>query len=170
MDQFHTESAANPDFNEILGRLLDIATAPGAISRATCRLAATRLMELASNRDADPQVRAEATEALRTLMGRLAPPVSDSAEIAHRHALRDDIQRFLERPDQPRTQPRPPEIPPGPPIGGCLIRRFAAPSPRERGEGSHARSLSPPARGEGGRRPGEGRRISINTVEFSAAR
>jgi hypothetical protein len=74
-------------------------------------------MDLASARDADAQVRAEATEALRTLTGRLASATSDPAEIAHRHALRDDIQRFLERPDQPRTQPRPPEVPPGPPIG-----------------------------------------------------
>jgi hypothetical protein len=117
MDQFHTENATNPDFNEVLSRLLDVATAPGAVSRATCRLATTRLMELASNRDADSQVRAEATEALRILMGRMGTATSDPSETAHRHALRDDIQRFLERPDQPRTQPRPPEIPPGPPIG-----------------------------------------------------
>jgi hypothetical protein len=117
MDRFHTENSANPDFNEVLGRALDVATASGAISRATCRLAATRLMDLASSRDADPQVRAEAAEALRTLMGRLGTATADPAEIAHRHALRDDIQRFLERPDQPRTQPRPPEVPPGPPIG-----------------------------------------------------
>ena len=74
-------------------------------------------MDLAANRDADPQVRAEASEALRTLAARLNAPSADLAEIAHRHALRDDIQRFLERPDQPRTQPRPPEVPPGPPIG-----------------------------------------------------
>jgi hypothetical protein len=117
MDQFHAENSANPDFNELLGRVLDVATASGAISRATCRLAATRLMDLASSRDADAQVRAEASEALRGLALRLAAPTTDLAEIAHRHALRDDIQRFLERPDQPRTQPRPPEIPPGPPIG-----------------------------------------------------
>ena len=117
MEEFHAENAANPDFNELLGRLLDVVTQPGAISRATCRLTATRLMDLANNRDADPQVRAEATEALRGLATRLAVPAADVAEIAHRHALRDDIQRFLERPDQPRTQPRPPAVPPGPPIG-----------------------------------------------------
>jgi hypothetical protein len=117
MDLFHAEDASNPDFNEVLGRLLDVVTHSGSISRATCRLAATRLMDLANNRDADPQVRAEASEALRGLASRLAAPTTDLAELAHRHALRDDIQRFLERPDQPRTQPRPPEIPPGPPIG-----------------------------------------------------
>ena len=117
MEQFHAENAANPDFNELLGRLLDVVTQSGAISRATCRLTATRLMELANNRDAAPQVRAEAAEALRRLTRKLANPSEDLAEIAHCHALRDDIQRFLERPDQPRTQPRPPEVPPGPPIG-----------------------------------------------------
>ena len=116
--QFHAEDAANPDFNEVLGRLLDVATAPGAISRATCRLAATRLMDLAANRDADPQVRAEASEGLRDSSVKPSDAgIRDDAELAHRHALRDDIERFLERPDQPRTQPKPPEVPPGPPIG-----------------------------------------------------
>jgi hypothetical protein len=118
MDQFHAENAANPDFNEVLQRLADISTRrDGAITRATCRLMTTRLMELASNRDANPQVTAEATEALRTLLERLANATGDVAEVAHRHALREDIQRFLERPDHPRTQPRPPAVPPGPPIG-----------------------------------------------------
>ena len=117
MDEFHAENAANPDFNEVLTRILTVVTRPGALTRATCRLTATRLMDLANNRDADAQVRAEASEALRRLSSRLAAPAAGVAEIAHRHALRDDIQRFLERPDQPRTQPRPPEIPPGPPIG-----------------------------------------------------
>jgi hypothetical protein len=117
MELFHAESAQYPDFTELLDRLVDLVIRPGAISRATCRLAATRLMELASSRDADAQVRAEATEALRSLAARLANSPNEPAEIAHRHALRDDIQRFLERPDQPRTQPRPPEVPPGPPIG-----------------------------------------------------
>jgi len=117
MEQFHAESAQYPGFTEVLDKLVDQMTRPGAISRATCRLTATRLMELAANRDADPQVRAEASEALRTLVTRLGGRATEAAEIAHRHALRDDIQRFLERPDQPRTQPRPPEVPAGAPIG-----------------------------------------------------
>jgi len=118
MEQFHSENAQDPGFTELLDRLVDLQTRPtGAITRATCRLAATRLMDLATSRAADAQVRAEATEALRKLAGRLANATTDAAEIAHRHALREDIQRFLERPDQPRTQPRPPEVPAGPPIG-----------------------------------------------------
>jgi uncharacterized protein DUF4953/uncharacterized protein DUF5117 len=122
--QFHAEDAANPSFNEVVNDVLDVVTKResgyrGAITRGSARVAATRLMDLAANRDADPQVRAEASEGLRRLIVRLNDAgIRDDAEIAHRHALRDDITRFLERPDQPRTQPKLPEVPPGPPIGG----------------------------------------------------
>jgi len=121
--QFHAENPSNPGFNDLLDDIFDVVTRRemgyrGAITRATARLTATRLMELAANRDADAQVRAEASEGLRRLAGRLGDAgLHDAAELAHRHSLRDDIERFLERPDQPRTQPKPPEIPPGPPIG-----------------------------------------------------
>ena len=118
MDEFHSENAQYPAFTELLDRLVDLETRDaGAITRATSALAVTRLMDLASMRDADAQVRAEAAEGLRRMARKLGTASTDPAEIAHRHALRDDIQRFLERPDQPRTQPRPPEVPPGPPIG-----------------------------------------------------
>jgi hypothetical protein len=122
--QFHAEDAANPDFNEVIDDVIAAVTRResgyrGAITRATARLTATRLMDLAANRDADPQVRAEASEGLRRFTSKLADAgIRDEAELAHRHALHDDITRFLERPDQPRTQPKLPEVPPGPPIGG----------------------------------------------------
>ncbi|MDP9362045.1 MAG: zinc-dependent metalloprotease, partial [Acidobacteriota bacterium] len=121
--QFHAEDASNPDFNEIVSDVIAAATRResgyrGSITRATARLAATRLMDLAANRDADPQVRAEASEGLRRFAAKLSDAgIRDDAELAHRHALRDDIERFLARPDQPRTQPKLPEVPPGPPIG-----------------------------------------------------
>ena len=122
LDRFHAESSANPGFPEVLNDLIAVATREesgvgASIRRATARLFAVRTMELAANRDADLQVRAEASEALRKLAARLAPAATDSSEIAHRHALREDIERFLARPDQPRIQPRLPEVPPGPPIG-----------------------------------------------------
>ncbi|HEV7572704.1 MAG TPA: zinc-dependent metalloprotease [Thermoanaerobaculia bacterium] len=122
--QFHAEDSANPSFNEVVNDVLEVVTKRetgyrGAITRGSARLAATRLMDLAENRDVDPQVRAEASEGLRRFIVRLADAnIRDNAELAHRHALRDDINRFLERPDQPRTQPKLPEVPPGPPIGG----------------------------------------------------
>jgi hypothetical protein len=121
--QFHAEDAANPDFNEIINDVIATVTRResgyrGAITRASARLAATRLMNLAANADADPQVRAEASEGLRRLAEKLTDAgIRDDAEVAHRHAMRDDIERFLARPDQPRAQPKLPEVPPGPPIG-----------------------------------------------------
>lgn len=122
MEQFHAENDQNPGFPELLSALVDVVTRRGTgyrglITRSTARLAATRLMELANARDADPQVRAEAAEALRSIGVRLANAGTEPAEIAHRHALREDIERFLARPDQPRVQPRPPAVPSGPPIG-----------------------------------------------------
>jgi len=122
--QFHAEDGANPDFNEVVDDIIATVTRReagyrGAITRAAARLTATRLMDLAANRDADPQVRAEASEGLRRFAAKLNDlGIRDDAELAHRHALRDDITRFLERPDSPRTQPKLPEVPPGPPIGG----------------------------------------------------
>src|SRR4051794_2614337 len=122
--QFHAEDVANPSFNEVVNDVLGVVTRSesgyrGAITRGSARLTATRLMELAANRDADPQVRAEASEGLRRFIVRLTDAgIRDDAELAHRHALRDDITRFLDRPDAPRTQPKLPEVPPGPPIGG----------------------------------------------------
>jgi hypothetical protein len=121
--QFHAEDAANPDFNEVVNDVIAAVTRrekgyAGSITRAMARLAATRLMNLAANADADPQVRAEASEGLRRLSAKLSDAgIRDEAELAHRHAMHDDIERFLARPDQPRTQPKLPEIPPGPPIG-----------------------------------------------------
>ena len=122
--QFHAEDAANPSFNEVINGVFDAVTKRdsgyrAAITRGSARLTATHLMDLAANRDADPQVRAEASEGLRRFIVRLSDAgIRDDGELAHRHALRDDITRFLDRPDQPRTQPKLPEARPGPPIGG----------------------------------------------------
>jgi hypothetical protein len=121
--QFHAEDAANPDFNEVVNDIIATVTRResgyrGAIARASARLTATRLMNLSANADADPQVRAEASEGLRRLAAKLSDAgVRDEAEVAHRHAMRDDIERFLARPDQPRALPKLPDVPPGPPIG-----------------------------------------------------
>jgi hypothetical protein len=75
-------------------------------------------MDLAAADNADPQVRAVASLALRNLASALEKPrtESDQTEIAHRIATREDIQQFLLRPDAPRKHPVPPPIPPGPPI------------------------------------------------------
>jgi hypothetical protein len=76
-------------------------------------------MDLAASGDADPQVRAQAAESLRKLSADLAasPANAEEIETAHRRATRDDIERFLARPDEPRRRTTPPPAPPGPPIG-----------------------------------------------------
>jgi small-conductance mechanosensitive channel len=99
---------------EVLNALINTAAQQGAVTRATRTLIMTRLAQLANNREADPQARAEAFDGLRRLTSALSA-VTDVAENAHRRATRDEIERFLARPEawQP---PVIPAIPPGPPI------------------------------------------------------
>lgn len=118
--QFRAENAQNPSLTGVLESAIDASMGSGTgyraeIGRATRVLLATRLMDLAANANADPQVRAEATEALRRFRGRLTD-VADLAELAHRRALRDDIDRFFACPAEPRKPTPPPPIPAGPPI------------------------------------------------------
>jgi hypothetical protein len=77
----------------------------------------TRLMDVAANSEAAPQVRAVATQALRDLSAMLTASTAAATDVAHRRAARDDIERFLTRPDQPRKQTTPLSSPPGDPIG-----------------------------------------------------
>lgn len=123
--EFHARDRANPDFKDVVAALItrtwkSAATRDAyqaAISRAVQSLAVTRLMDLAANAEAAPQVRATATEALRELAEYLKPPSLDPLNTAHRRSVRDDIERFLARPDQPRKQTAPIPPPPGDPIG-----------------------------------------------------
>lgn len=121
--EFHAEDAANPSMAEVDDALIRSVTASrsgyaGSITRAVRSLVATRLMDLASNTDADPQVRAQAAESLRKLSAALGGSLrgGEEIEIADRRATHDDIERFLARPDEPRKHIPEPEIPPGPPI------------------------------------------------------
>jgi hypothetical protein len=126
LNGFHAQNAANPDFKQVLDALIArtwLAPMPrdayhAAIARAVQSLTVTRLMDIAANADAAPQVRAAATQTLRALSERITPPgVADAAEFAHRRATSDDIERFLTRPDAPRKQSAPLPIPQGDPIG-----------------------------------------------------
>lgn len=119
---FHARNSANPDFKEVVDALvartwkapLPVDDYQAAIARAVQSLVATRLMELAADDDASPGVRASATETLRSLSAWLAAPATTTA---HRRATRDDIERFLARPDATRKQTAPFPPPPGDPIG-----------------------------------------------------
>jgi len=122
--EFHAENPANPSLASVLDDVIGVAVRydrayAGAITRATRALLLRRLTELADNPDADAQVRAEASAALRRFSSRLAAlmPAEDGSEAASRRAVREEIDRFLNRPAEPRKQPAPPAIPPGPPIG-----------------------------------------------------
>jgi hypothetical protein len=124
--QYHSRNAANPDFKEVTDALVRhtwFLAQPrdayqGAIARAVQSLTVTRLMDLAANDTAAPQVRAVATQALRELQDRLkAPAPANAIDEAHRRATLDDIERFLTRPDAPRKRTTPLQAPPGDPIG-----------------------------------------------------
>jgi hypothetical protein len=99
---------------DVLDALIGAASRQGPISRATRTLIMTRIAQLANNKDADPQARAEAFDGLRRLSSALGAS-TDAAENAHRRATRDEIERFLARPEAWQA-PTIPAVPPGPPI------------------------------------------------------
>ena len=87
------------------------------IQRAIQSLVVSRLMDLAANDRAQPQVRSVATESLRSLMTALKRSPATGEPAAHFRSTVDDIERFLTRPDAPRKQTAPLATPPGDPIG-----------------------------------------------------
>ena len=122
--EFHSHDRANPDFKEVVDELINRtwkSRAPkdghrAAIARAVQSLAVSRLMDLAANPDASPDVRATATEGLRELSTFLKRP-SPTIPAAHRRATADDIERFLSRPDATHRKTDSLGTPAGDPIG-----------------------------------------------------
>jgi hypothetical protein len=119
--QHASMNTASPGFDDVVGALIQATWgAPRPldgygrlIQEAVQSLTATRLMDLAANESASPQVRAIATSGLQRIAlvaGRLATPHASTARL--------DIDRFLKRPENPykRTDPLP--LPAGEPIGG----------------------------------------------------
>jgi hypothetical protein len=124
--QFHSLDKSNPDFREVVDALVTRTWrdhAPHdeyqtAVERAVQSLVVARLMDLAADDTASPQVRGVATEALRTLKdGDTGISVRDDAHGIHLRSTREEIERFLARPDAPRKRTPPPPTPPGDPIG-----------------------------------------------------
>ena len=123
--EFHSRDNTNPDFKEIVDALMGATwkapaqknTYHSEIARAVQNVTVSELMELAADSTAAPQVRAVATQALRELNAWLKLPASAAVNVAHRNATRDDIERFLARPDAVRKQTAPLTTPPGDPIG-----------------------------------------------------
>ena len=125
MIDFNARNKANPHFREVVVALVKAtwgtpysANANGAaVQRAVQSLTVSRLMDLAANTNAHPQVRSAATEALRLLLAKLKRGAETGDNAAHYRATADDIERFLTRPDAPRKQTMPLAAPPGDPIG-----------------------------------------------------
>ena len=127
LELFHARDAANPGFEEVIRALLrhtwglPSGRGPGAqetaegqlgeVRRAVQWLVATRLMDLGASPEAAPGVRAVATSGLRRLAAQLAARMD-----AHSRDIRDEIERFLTRPNTPRTPTPPPPVPAGEPI------------------------------------------------------
>lgn len=124
MIEFNAQNAKNPHFKETVDQLiLRIWKTPAPVNRyhaailgAEQSLLVQRLMDLAANNEAAPQVRATANEALYQL--------NESLKIGLRRApngqyrlIQQDIERFLTRPDMPRTKTPVLPIPQGEPIG-----------------------------------------------------
>ncbi len=121
----NARNKANPHFREVVAALIKATwQAPAqadanlaVIQRAVQSVTVSRLMDLAANERAQPQVRSIAADALRMLLAAIkrSPAPGDSG--AHFRSTADDIERFLTRPDAPRKQTTPLATPPGDPIG-----------------------------------------------------
>jgi hypothetical protein len=133
---FHPERAARmvqqkalypdlPGLGEILRDYADALFGPSfsdpyeaEINRAVERVFVARIMALAA-RAPMSQVRAFATQGLTGILDRMETTGSgtDAADQAHHLLLRQDIERFLERPQEAISTPGAPAPPPGSPIG-----------------------------------------------------
>ena len=121
----NARSRTSPHFSEAVDALIkavwNSAAATNAneaaIQRAVQSLTVNRLMDLAANSNANSEVRAVATEALRSLAGSLKQTSLGGMAGAHNRFTVDEIERFLARPAEPRKPTQPLPTPPGDPIG-----------------------------------------------------
>lgn len=124
LDQYAADKAS-PGFREVVDALIKAtwgSPAPANAREAEIEcgiesLVVTRLMELAADADARPQVRAIATNALRSLAASLKRTRSVGDAAAHDRSTVEDIERFLSRPFEPTKRTPPLATPPGDPIG-----------------------------------------------------
>ncbi|MDX2031315.1 MAG: zinc-dependent metalloprotease [Blastocatellia bacterium] len=121
--EYHAHNPANPDLKEVLDAILAAtwrAPAPQngyhrAIQRSVQNATVKKLIDLAGDEAVSPLVRAEAAGALRALSASLK---TTAGADNHRLAAREEIERFLNRPDAVRPPSRALPTPPGDPIGG----------------------------------------------------
>ncbi|MDQ3213148.1 MAG: zinc-dependent metalloprotease [Acidobacteriota bacterium] len=121
--QHAARDARSPDFSEVVRELVRATwsvrpPADGygrAILREVQSLTVTRLMDLAANAGASPQVRSTAAAGLRAIVA-----ATRAAASAHAAGTREDIERFLRRPEAPEKRTPPLPTPAGEPIGGQI--------------------------------------------------
>jgi hypothetical protein len=124
MIEFNAEDKKYPHFSETVNALIKrVWQSPvptnnyhAAILEAEQRLLVERLMDLAANSDASPQVRAVANEGLYQINENLKTELRRTSNAQHR-LIQQDIERFLTRPDAPRTRTPILPTPGGEPIG-----------------------------------------------------
>ncbi|HEX7048818.1 MAG TPA: zinc-dependent metalloprotease [Longimicrobiales bacterium] len=123
---FHARDAANPSFDEVVGRLIDGTwgaersgdAGAAALNRVAERAVLDGLIALAGDGRATVEVRGIAEWHLAGLADRLESSATDDpVEAAHRALAVRDIRRFLERRDAPTAPSEPRAVPPGTPIG-----------------------------------------------------
>jgi uncharacterized protein DUF4953/uncharacterized protein DUF5117 len=117
----HGRDAAVPGFGDVVTALVQktwggVKPADGygqAVQETVQDVLVERLMDLAADGDASPQVRAQAAAGLRRIK-----TMTRTIATAHAAAARDDITRFLARPSEPYRKTAPLPVPAGEPIGG----------------------------------------------------
>jgi hypothetical protein len=81
-------------------------------------------MELAADSAANPEARVAASQTLRDLRSYLKSPEALRLPAAHRLGAIEEIDRFVNRPDEVHKQTKQPETPPGDPIGAKSSFQF----------------------------------------------
>lgn len=126
LNEYHARAAENPDFAEVVRALVQQVWQKNAakngydaaLQRAVQAVCVNRLIDTAAAEDVASQVRAVATEALRSLLPELKKAgMVEANDLAHRKLLTEEIERFLARPDAARKRATPLPVPPGDPIG-----------------------------------------------------
>ncbi|HYL98036.1 MAG TPA: zinc-dependent metalloprotease [Blastocatellia bacterium] len=126
--EFHSLDKQYPGFDEVIDALLDhtwYQSAPSddyhtQIAKAVAGLTVERLIDLAADPDASSEVRAAASAGLRKLVLHLnneADSATSWIDSGFKVAAKDNIDRFLSRPDETHRKTKPIEPPPGDPIG-----------------------------------------------------